>query len=462
MSDSCENHNTTYPKPLEAQFEQVITPFQKFIRDQTSGSILLIICAVIALSIDNSPLAHDYENLVNLHAGFVFGEWSLKMSVRHWINDGLMSLFFFVLGLEIKREILVGEFKDLQQSLPVIAAALGGMLVPAAIFYALNAGSATVHGWGIPMATDTAFAIGILALLGRRIPLALITFLTALAIIDDLGAILVIAVFYTETINLAFLSLAGLFLIALTACNAFGCRHPAVYILGGGLVWLAMLSSGVHATLAGILVALIIPARPKRDPEWFVRRTRNLINEFEDIEKESTRPILGEEQQHEVVEHVQDSAEKTTTPLRRWERALETPVALLVMPIFALANAGIPVDFNSLSTLWKDPLSLGIILGLVAGKSIGISLLAWLALRLKLGLLPQGVTMRHIIGIGLLGGMGFTMSIFITGLGFANTPEALVTAKTAILLASLVAGLSGYLWLRFVPSSQTTSQTANE
>ena len=459
MNNSGENHNTIYPKPLEAQFELVLTPFHKFIRDQTTGSILLILCAVAALFIDNSPFARDYENLVNMHAGFIFGDWSFEMSVRHWINDGLMSLFFFVLGLEIKREILVGELKNLQQSLPIIAAALGGMLVPAAIFYALNAGSTSVHGWGIPMATDTAFAIGILALLGRRIPLALITFLTALAIIDDLGAILVIAVFYTETINLLFLSLAGLFLIALAACNAFGFRRPVIYILGGGLVWLAMLGSGVHATVAGILVALIVPARPKRDPEWFVSRTRKLINKFENIEKKSTRPILGEEQQHEVVEHVQDSAEKTTTPLRRWERALETPVALFVLPIFALANAGIPVDFNSFSTLWKDTLSLGIILGLVAGKSIGISLLTWLALRLKLGHLPQGVTMQHIIGIGLLGGMGFTMSIFITGLGFANTPEALVTAKTAILLASLVAGLSGYLWLRF--HTRSTDNTIN-
>ncbi len=462
MNNSGENHKTIYPKPLEAQLEQVLTPFHKFIRDQTTGSILLIFCAMIALFIDNSPFAHGYESLVNLHAGLIFGEWSFKMSVRHWINDGLMSLFFFVLGLEIKREVLVGELNDPKQSLPIIAAALGGMLVPATIFYAFNAGSATIHGWGIPMATDTAFAIGILALLGRRIPVALITFLTALAIIDDLGAILVIAVFYTETINLPLLSLAGLFLIALAVCNVFGCRRPVIYILGGGLVWLAMLGSGVHATVAGILVALMVPARPKRDPEWFVRRTRNLINEFENIEKESTLPILGEEQQHEVIEHVQDSAEKTSTPLRRWERTLETPVALLVMPIFALANAGIPIDFNSLSTLWKNPLSLGIILGLVAGKSIGISLLTWLALRLGLGHLPQDVTMRHIIGIGLLGGMGFTMSIFITGLGFANTPEALVTAKTAILIASLVAGLSGYLWLRFHTEPPDNVQTANE
>jgi len=445
-----ENGNTNYPKPLEARFERVLTPFQEFIRDQTTGSILLILCTVIALFIANSPLAHDYETFLEMHTGFVFGEWSFKMSVRHWINDGLMSLFFFVLGLEIKREILVGELKDPQQSLPVIAAALGGMLLPAAIFFAFNANSTMAHGWGIPMATDTAFAVGVLALLGRRIPLALITFLTALAIIDDLGAILVIAIFYTETISLPFLSLAGLLLIALAGCNAFGCRRPVVYIVVGGLVWLAMLGSGVHATVAGILVALTIPARPKRGATWFMHRTRNLIDEFENIEKESVRPILGEEQQHEVVERVQDTAEKASTPLRRWENFLEHPVALFIMPVFALANAGIPVSFKTLTSLGTDTLGLGIILGLVAGKSIGISLLTWFALRLHLGHLAQGITMRHIIGIGLLAGMGFTMSIFIAGLGFANTPEALVSAKTAILLASLIAGISGFLWLRFL------------
>ena len=448
MSDNKDYCNTDYPRPLEAQLERVLSPFQRFIRDQTTGSILLILCTVIALVIANSPLAHDYETLLEMHTGFVFGEWSFKMSVHHWINDGLMSLFFFILGLEIKREILVGELKDPQQSLPVIAAALGGMLIPAAIFFAFNVNSTMVHGWGIPMATDTAFAVGILALLGRRIPLALITFLTALAIIDDLGAILVIAIFYTETINLSLLGLAVLLLIAMAGCNALGFRRPVIYIAAGGLVWLAMLGSGVHATIAGILVALTIPARPKRGATWFMRRTRNLINEFEDIEKESEQPILGEKKQHEVVERVQDTAEKASTPIRRWENFLERPVALFVMPVFALANAGIPVSFKALSSLGTDSLGLGIILGLVAGKSIGISLLTWIALRLHLGRLAQGVTMSHIIGIGLLGGMGFTMSIFIAGLGFANTPEALVSAKTAILLASLIAGLSGYLWLR--------------
>jgi Na+:H+ antiporter, NhaA family len=448
MKSNHENQKSTYPNPMEARLERIITPFHEFTRNQTTGSILLILCTIIALGLANSPLADSYEHFVDMHVGFVLDEWSMTMSVRHWINDGLMSLFFFVLGLEIKREILVGELNDPQQSFPIIMAAIGGMLAPALIFYIFNTGTNAVHGWGIPMATDTAFAVGILALLGRRIPLALITFLTALAIIDDLGAIMVIGIFYTETISLPYLTTAGLFLFALAACNFAGFRHPLIYIIGGGIIWLAMLGSGVHASVAGILVALTVPARPIRNSDWFVRRTRKLINDFEDIGNESTNSILSDVEQHVVVERVQDSAEKASTPLRRWERALETPVALLVMPIFALANAGIAFNIDSLAALSTDPLALGIMLGLVAGKSIGITVFAWLALKLKFGRLSQGVNMNHILGIGLLGGMGFTMSIFIAGLGFANNPEALLAAKSAILLASLLAGVTGYLWLR--------------
>ncbi len=429
--------------------ERVVTPFQEFIKDQTSASVLLLLCTIAALIVANSPIAHHYEALLHSQAGFVFGDWSLKMSLRHWINEGLMSLFFFILGLEIKREVLVGELKQPQQSLPVIAAALGGMLIPAAIYIAFNTGSMSVHGWGIPMATDTAFAVGILGLLGRRVPLALITILTALAIIDDLGAILVIALFYTDTINLSALGTAGVLLLLLIVFNLVGFRHSLIYFIGGALVWLAMLDSGVHATVAGILVAMITPARPKREPRWFVRQARQLIDKFENLEEQTDRPILAEDEQHIVAERIQDTAEKVTTPLRRWERILEHPVALFVMPVFALANAGIPLEINALVTQKTEPLALGILAGLIIGKCAGIVSFSWLALRLKLGRLPARVNMRHIIGIGLLGGIGFTMSIFIAGLGFENNPEALLSAKTAILLASLVAGTSGYLWLRF-------------
>jgi len=435
--------------PLEKKLEDIIPPFQRFTHDQTTGSILLIICTLAAILIANSPLNRSYESLLLTETALVIGDWSLTMNVRHWINEGLMSVFFFVLGLEIKRELLVGELKGARRSLPMIAAALGGMLVPALVYAAFTAGTPLIHGWGIPMATDTAFAVGVLALLHRHIPAGLTAFLTALAIIDDLGAILVIAVFYTETIDTGFLAAAALLLALLVVLNMSGIRRPGVYFLVGALVWLAMLGSGVHATVAGVLVALTVPARPKRGPAWFIRQTRELADRFARMERKSAGPLLGEAAQHAVAERVQETAEMATTPLQRWENYLETPVALLVMPVFALANAGIPVSLQALSGLTSDPLALGIITALVFGKVTGITFMTWLSLKLGLGQLSGGVQMRHIAGVGLLGGMGFTMSIFITNLGFTSEPATLVTAKMAILMASLAAGIAGFLWLRF-------------
>jgi NhaA family Na+:H+ antiporter len=448
--------------PVEKKLEDFIPPFQRFTHDQTTGSILLIFCTLIALLLANSPLESDYESLLLTKAGLVFGDWSLSMSLRHWINEGLMSLFFFVLGLEIKRELLVGELRGARRSIPMIAAALGGMLVPALLYMALTAGTPLVHGWGIPMATDTAFAVGVLVLLRRHIPTGLTAFLTALAIIDDLGAILVIAMFYTRALDLYFLAAAALLLMILIMLNVVGIRRPSVYFLIGGLVWLTMLGSGVHATVAGVLVALTVPARPKRGPDWFVNETHELADEFASLERKSDKPLLGEAAQHEVTERVQETVEKATTPLQRWESYLETPVALLVMPVFALTNAGIPVNLQALAGLWTEPLAQGIFLGLVLGKGVGITSMTWLSLRLGLGQLPAGVEMRHIAGIGLLGGMGFTMSIFITNLGFTAEPATLVTAKSAILLASLAAGVSGFLWLRLqgrTPHKRTREDT---
>jgi NhaA family Na+:H+ antiporter len=450
MSSKTPADTASLQTRLERGFERAVTPFQAFIAEQTTTSIALIICTVLALALANSPLAHDYEALFETTLGVVYSDWSLIMPLRHWINEGLMALFFFLLGLEIKRELLVGELNAGRRAITVIAAALGGMLVPATIFFMLNAGGEFAHGWGIPMATDTAFAVGILALLDKRIPSAALTFLVALAIIDDLGAILVIAVFYSDGTSVARLAVAAGILLALIACNALGIRRPAIYVLGGVLVWAALLGSGVHATVAGVLVAATVPARPKRHPGWFLQRTRRLVSRFQRIENDSTQsqPMLGQEEQHLIAEDVREAAELATTPLRRWEHALEHPVALLVLPVFALANAGITVDIDTAATLWTDTLVIGIVLGLVVGKGLGIPLLTWLVTRLKLGELPPDVNMRHIVGVGLLGGMGFTMSIFIARLGFNTEPEAMQAAKIGILLASLIAGLAGYCWLR--------------
>jgi NhaA family Na+:H+ antiporter len=451
MTDPIQRLRGETTSALEKGFANIVSPFQQFIRDQKTASLLLLAGTLIALIIANSPLVHDYESLVEMRLGFVLGESDYAMSLRHWVNDGLMALFFFILGLEIKRELLVGELREPARSLPIVAAAAGGMVVPALLYYLVNQSGDAIQGWAIPMATDTAFAIGILALLGSRLPRGLTTFLLALAIIDDMGAVLVIALFYSDTISLAHLGSAAGLLTALLVMNLFGVRHPVLYFAGGGLVWLAMLGSGVHATLAGILVAMTVPARPAHSTRTFIRRSRQLLDEFEAIEtrEETASPILAEPEKHAVVERLQETAAEATTPLQLWERALEHPVALFVLPLFALVNAGIRVEPAELPALFYDSVALGIVLGLVVGKTVGISLPTLAVLGLGYGQLPAGMQPRHIVGLGLLGGMGFTMSIFIAGLGFGNQPEQLVIAKTGILTASLIAGVSGYLWLRF-------------
>lgn len=452
MSDTQSKLHGRTTSPLEAGFQQVVTPFQEFIHDQKTASVLLLLSTLAALIIANSPLAHAYHSLIDTPMGFVLGDHNYSMSLHHWVNDGLMALFFFTLGLEVKRELLVGELRDPARAIPVIGAAMGGMLVPALLFYAMNAGSSTAHGWGIPMATDTAFAIGILALLGKRVPAGLTAFLLALAIIDDMGAVLVIALSYSESINLHQLIIAALLLFGLMIFNLLGSRRPLVYFAGGILVWLAMLSSGIHATLAGVLLALVVPARPRRSTRAFVRKSRELINELEAIEEQEAEqtPVLAEPDKHEVLENLQHTASQTTTPLQVWERALEHPVALFVLPLFALVNAGITLEVSALDTLFNEALAAGIVLGLLLGKLIGITLPAFVLVKLKLGRFPDGVKPAHIVGLALLGGMGFTMSIFIATLGFSNNLEQQTIAKAGIITASLLAGIAGYLWLRLI------------
>ncbi|UXI03641.1 Na+/H+ antiporter NhaA [Photobacterium sp. TY1-4] len=437
--------------PLEKGFEKLYRPFQAFIQSQTTASLLLLICVLIALVIANSPWTTAYLALIDTPIGFVLGEQIFAMSLKHWVNDGLMTYFFFLLGLEIKREILVGDINSLNTFLPIAAAALGGMLIPALLYLSLTFGTEVSMGWGIPMATDTALAVGILALLGRHIPAAAFIFLTALAIIDDIGAILVIALFYSDAISLPYLAACAVLLLTLLLFNLLGIRKPGLYLTVGAGLWAAMLGSGIHATVAGVLVAVTVPARPKQEPIWFIHRLRNLLFRFEHMEKERAddTPILGEPSQHTVALHIHQAAEQATTPLRRWEQVLQQPVALFILPVFALTNAGIPIQTDLLVGIFSHPLALGIIAGLVLGKTLGISLFCWLALRLQLGQLPGTMTFRHVVGLSFLGGIGFTMSIFISELGFSDQHEALVLAKTAIIIASLIAGVGGYLWFRF-------------
>lgn len=437
---------------LERGLAGISTPFKEFIHNQTVTSAILLAATLLAIVLANSPVAHEYAAFFETMLGIVFSDHVFKWSLHHWINDALMSLFFFIIGLEIKREIKVGELSRPGRTVPVIAAALGGMVAPAVIYLAMNASGDTWHGWGIPMATDTAFVIGILALLRRHVPATLVVFITALAIIDDIGAILVIAFFYTETLSTVHLGYAAVVLVVMALLNLMGVRRPAAYLVTGGLLWLAMLESGIHATVAGILASLAVPARPKHDPGWFVERARKLLRLFESraSSRETGDSILADQKQHEIVEKIHDVAEQASTPLQRWETALEKPVALFVLPIFALANAGVAIGAHTFTQLLFEPLVLGIVLGLVVGKCMGITLMTWLVLRLRLGTLAEEIRFAHIVGIGLLAGIGFTMSVFVAGLGFSSTPGQLAAAKTGVLMASLIAGGSGYLWLRFV------------
>lgn len=445
------DHDETAPNgrqyaPWERTFTRILTPFEEFIHRQTTTGLVLMGTTVLALLLANSPLAEAYHHLVETYASIGIGSWKLELSVHHWVNDGLMALFFFVVGLELKRELLVGELSKPRQAALPIAAAIGGMAVPALLYFLLNHGGDTAAGWGIPMATDIAFAIGVMVLLAARVPQALITFLVALAIVDDLGAVVVIALFYTADIAMQWLLAAACCVLVLCTFNLSGVRKPLPYFLVSLLLWYALLQSGVHATLAGVIGAFTVPTRPKYDPAAFSSSMRALLNRF-DASHRANPDMLRNSELVAVVQTMENGVNSVQPPLQQLEHQWHLPVALLVIPVFALANAGIPLNGETISAALMHPVSLGIMLGLVAGKAIGITLASWLALKLGIGQLPAGTRFSQIVGVSLLAGIGFTMAIFIAELAFAGRPEALLMAKMGVLLASLFAGMLGTLWL---------------
>jgi NhaA family Na+:H+ antiporter len=370
-------------------------PFEKFLRIEAASSYVLVACTIIALSFANSSWGTAYSTFWN-------GYFIELFSFAHFVNDGLMTVFFFVVGLEIKRELLIGELSSLKKASLPIFGAVGGMVVPALLFFFLNRDTPTSGGWGIPMATDIAFAVGIVTLLGKRVHPALKVFLLALAIVDDIGAILVIAIFYTSTINVPILLMAFGLIGVLTIGNVFRVHSVWFYSLVGLVVWYLFLESGVHATIAGVLVAFTVPASKGNDPE---------------IE----------------------------SPLFRFENGLHSVVAFFIMPFFALANAGVPISNESFLSL-SEPLPMGILIGLCIGKPLGITLFAWIGNRSKLASLAQGIRWRDLFLVSILGGIGFTMSLFITNLAFTDL-KVIEEAKLGVLLASLVCGLVGYVLL---------------
>ena len=431
---------------LREPIDFVLFPFQQFFRTSASGGLLLLAATVLALAWANSPWSQSYAALWNMSLSVGLGSLALSKPLLLWINDGVMAVFFFVVGLEIKREVLVGELSSPRQALLPIAAALGGMCLPAAIFLAFNQGAPEARGWGVPMATDIAFALGVLSLLGRRAPTSLKIFLTAVAIVDDIGAVLVIALFYTGAIEWSFLGLGLLLLGCMAGANALGVRHSLVYLLLGSLLWLAFLKSGVHATVAGVLAAATIPARPRQGGAEFLSKGRSLLDEFQQAH-EMGRGMLRNTRRHKLLRSLREACRDAETPLQRLEALLHPWMALGVMPLFALANAG--VDLSGDPGLGR-PLALGLMGGLVLGKPLGVALTALLLTRLKLSAPLEGVTSRHLWGAGCLAGIGFTMSIFITGLAFED-PATEAMAKIAVLAASLLAGVSGWLILRGAP-----------
>ncbi|MBF0454315.1 MAG: Na+/H+ antiporter NhaA [Magnetococcales bacterium] len=446
MKEKQKKRGKVFHAPWEKAFDRILEPFEEFIHRQTTSSLLLMASALLALVWANSSYSESYQHLIHTPMGVTIGTWGLEKSLQHWVNDALMTLFFFLVGLELKREVLVGELSDFRQALLPVVAAVGGMVFPA-LFYAMVVPDGDMaRGWGIPMATDIAFAIGALALLGSRVPKALITFLVALAIIDDLGAVIVIAVAYTEEIVLQALLASAVVLSLLIAMNRAGVRHPLPYFLLGTVLWFALLKSGVHATLAGVLTAFTIPAGSKYDPVLFRKRLKELLNRF-DASYQPGDNILVNERLQRVVQNLETGIYRVEPPLQRLEHALHMPVAFVVIPIFALINAGVPMDFSSLGKMVEHPVTLAVIVGLVGGKFLGIAGSCWLALKLGIGQLPHQTRFTHIAGLGLLSGIGFTMSIFIAELAFLHQPNLLLSAKSGILIASLIAGLGGYLWL---------------
>jgi NhaA family Na+:H+ antiporter len=377
------------------------------------------------------------------------GKYHLTESLHHWINDGLMTVFFFVVGLEIKRELMVGELANPRQAALPIAGALGGMIFPALIYMIFNFSTEGKSGWGIPMATDIAFALGAITLMGKRVPLALKVFLVALAIVDDLGAVLVIALFYTSNISWLMLGAGAAIYIVMIGMNLIGVRQPVPYAILGFFLWLAFLKSGVHATISGVISAFVIPSFITCDPDCFYEKSMCSLENFRECstgEMEGTTALTNHNQLN-ALEQIEENLESMLSPMHRLEHQLHPITTFFIMPVFALANAGISLEGDLVSLIMK-PVSIGIILGLVFGKQIGITFFSWLAVKLGIASLPSGVNWKMLYGAAWLGGIGFTMSLFVANLAFPGKEELLTNGKIGIIAASLIAGVLGFIILK--------------
>tara|TARA_R110002124_G_scaffold194919_2_gene361969 strand:+ start:9823 stop:11142 length:1320 start_codon:yes stop_codon:yes gene_type:complete len=420
-----------------------LAPIQEFIKTEAFSGILLLISAILALIVANSPLSQWYVDLFQAKLTIGFESGNISKPIILWVNDGLMAIFFLLIGLEIKREVKYGELSTLQSALLPVIAAFGGAIVPGLIFFGFNAGTDFMDGWAVAIATDIAFALGVLALLGSRVPVWAKVFLTAVAVVDDLIAVLVIAVFYTGNISMMALGIAGATIIVLIIMNWANVRSIALYLLVGLVLWIAVLKSGVHATVAGVVLGFMIPATPHKNREGLLA---NLEKGMNMLKSSLTTP--DKEDEETAMHYIEDSVEKLESPLHKLEHKLHPLVAYFILPIFAFANAGVALSAEQAVVAFSSTLTLGIIFGLFLGKQIGIMLSVWLSSKLGIIKLPDSDKVWTIFyGIACLTGIGFTMSLFIGGLAFTD-PQFIEYSKVGIFVGSLLSGLLGYFFLK--------------
>ncbi|HUE69617.1 MAG TPA: Na+/H+ antiporter NhaA [Pirellulaceae bacterium] len=435
-----QTRGVNLPDPMHATpAMRLIAPLVRFLEIESASGVVLILCTIVALVAANSPWAAAWDALWHTKASISVGSWVISSSLAHWVNDGLMTVFFFVVGLEIKRELVDGELRSLRQAALPLVGALGGMVVPAAIYLLLQGRGEGQRGWGIPMATDIAFAVGVLALLGNRVPIGLKIFLLALAIADDIGAILVIALFYSSDLSPLALALAGLGLAVVAGMNRLGVRSIGIYTFIGVGIWLAMFQSGIHPTVAGVVLGLMTPGRAWVPGESLVELLLRAVDRLEG----RTEPSHSHDH-HRLMGKLTKVARETISPLERLEFVLHPWVAFGIMPIFALANAGVPIQTRAAGS----GIALAVAAGLLVGKPLGIGLLSWMVVRLGWASLPTGVNWASLLGAGCLGGIGFTMSLFIASLALKDTN--LDAAKIGTLSGSLISGTLGLIVLYLV------------
>ncbi len=438
---------------IEPADKWIIDPMRRFINNSTMSGIVLFSSALLAMILANSPWSEAFHHLWETKFSIGFGDFLINKSLHYWINDGLMAVFFFVVGLELKREIIAGELSNPRNAVLPLAAAAGGMIFPALIYLLFNGSGEASNGWGVPMATDIAFVLGVLYILGNKVPLTLKVFLTALAIADDIGAVLVIAFFYTSDINFTSLLTGVGFMAVLITANRIGIRSTVFYgIVGIGGLWLAFLMSGVHATIAGVLAAFTIPANVKVSAIYYSTQLKHLLAKFQEAKPHPAAMVTKE--QFTILDNVKRVSLQALTPLQKLEHGMHPLVAFIIMPIFALSNAGVTLESDALDQL-TSPVAIGIFFGLVVGKLVGVVLVSYILIRLKWATLPVGMNSIHLLGAGVLTAIGFTMSLFITGLAFTED-KYILQAKLGVLAASLLCSVAGYFLIRYANAQKTT------